>query len=350
MSYRSFCLALTGLSIWAVPVLADPIARFAFHDAVRALAFSPDGQSLAAGGDDRFVKIWDLKTRTKRTFMSHANVVDKLTFCCCGKRLACLGHQPIIQRRRIDQPKSTTSMMVGYTSVLDRFEVAINRTWDSDPLYFYGSPLVTVVLGERLITATREVIDCIPWSGRKSTFHPKYQRLLAVNGKSPDECWFVGTRSIGKPTRLLAGPIPFPVEDLAYRLDHWKVGAKEPTATYPVNVVDRPYLTIKPGESPLLVAIDAKSLVQLGRIIDGTVVWQSLAKTATVLAISPDGKLLATGGNDKSVTLWSLLEAKELQSFARTEPITALCFSPDGQRLASGDQKGNVQLQSLLPD
>ena len=53
-------------------------------------------------------------------------------------------------------------------------------------------------------------------------------------------------------------------------------------------------------------------------------------------AVSPDGRLLATGGWDKAITLWSLETEKPTRVLSgHTGEIHALAFSPDGRLLAS---------------
>jgi WD40 repeat protein len=56
--------------------------------------------------------------------------------------------------------------------------------------------------------------------------------------------------------------------------------------------------------------------------------------------ISPDGKILATGGGDRNggeLTLWDLSTGKEIASLPGfTGPAYSLAFSADGKRLASG--------------
>src|SRR5262249_4517841 len=53
----------------------------------------------------------------------------------------------------------------------------------------------------------------------------------------------------------------------------------------------------------------------------------------TALAFCPDGKQLASGGSDRTVRVWNLLEAKDkaVHEFAGAAgPISALAFTPDG--------------------
>jgi len=66
------------------------------------------------------------------------------------------------------------------------------------------------------------------------------------------------------------------------------------------------------------------------------------------VGFSPDGSLLATGSVDRTVKVWSTADGKLLRTFVGHEgAVVSLAFSPDGKRLASGSEDTTVLIWDL---
>jgi WD40 repeat protein len=66
------------------------------------------------------------------------------------------------------------------------------------------------------------------------------------------------------------------------------------------------------------------------------------------VAISPGGRLLATGGNDRVCAIWDLANGQKIESLDAQGNIWSVAFSPDGRMVAAGVEDGRVKIWDVI--
>jgi WD40 repeat protein len=104
------------------------------------------------------------------------------------------------------------------------------------------------------------------------------------------------------------------------------------------------------GDGRSLVVSDLVGTVSVLDVDTGSVVrtFAGQKNRLAELAISADGSLVASGGDDNSVELWSTATGELLAQLpGHTAPVQTVAFSPDGATLASGSSDATVRLWAL---
>jgi WD40 repeat protein len=91
------------------------------------------------------------------------------------------------------------------------------------------------------------------------------------------------------------------------------------------------------GENGTVVLFDAKT---------GQLVQRLQGHTANVKTVlfHPQGKWLATAGDDKQIIRWSFPKGEKLKAWTAPDKVWTLAMNPDGTRLASGGEDKNISV------
>ena len=269
----------------------------------RNVAFSPDGQWIAAGGQDRIVHLWDANTgRHVKQLLGHPTTIGGVAFSPDGQRLATLGMEG-----------SLILWDMQTTEPIHRMQIPQPPHWtvEYDPtgkLLATGSQDGMVRLWDCETGAERLKFRAANGQARGLSFHPDGSRLAVALWCHP---------RIGE----------LKVFDTAAGKELF---AMDGNGTY--------CQVIRHSPDGRYLATSTALGVQLWDAATGAKVrhWGYQGDRCEDLKFSPDGALLVGGSNDKSVRVFDVREGKELGIYRGHQfSVHGVDISPDGSRVVS---------------
>jgi DNA-binding beta-propeller fold protein YncE len=300
-----------------VDVAGRPTTLRGHKKAIGALAFSPDGKTLASGGLEGTIKLWNTRTAKARTTLAgHVQGITALVFAPDGKTLASASSDRTIKLWDVKTGKEQATLE-GHTAGV----LALAYRPDGK-LLASGSRDGTVRLWD---VAARKCLATLTGSKDQLAvaFSPDGKTLAAVDGHQESDD----------------------------RLKFWDVGTRKRLGGFKGVGLGLLCLAYTPdGKTLVLGGGHREGLIQLYDL--GTskkrgpfVVHPKLVRP---IALSPDGALLATASQDRTVRVWQLATGTRLATFTGHKGAAmAVAFSPDGRPVASGGGFGTVRLWSV---
>ncbi|VXD17791.1 putative WD-40 repeat protein [Planktothrix serta PCC 8927] len=314
---------------------------------VLMVAFSPDGQMIASGGLDRTIKLWSGDGRLLKTLKGHQNGVFDLTFCSQSNLLVSVSSDRTAKIWKIDgtliRTIPTNEAILGvdcrgeYIATSGKDDRA--KIWKIDGTFVRDlkQHLTTVrdvaLSSDGLMAASASDDGTVKlWQHNKDLVKPLYGHQDAI--------WQIATSPDGK---WIASVSEDDTLKLWYSDGRLRQTLKQPESSFRS-------VRFSPN-SRMILTVNTKGLVQFWDLEDQNQSPIKLLQTLTghqaaiyAVAIAPDGKKIASGGEDKTIKIWNL-EGKLLHNIrAHQERIWQLTFSQDGQLLASASQDGTVKL------
>ena len=321
--------------------------------AVRSVIFGPRGLTIASGGDDGTIRLWDARTHTQLAALPAQGTVTSLAASPDGRTLASAGPDGVIRlwdvrtHRQLAQPENLTESVGTMTFSRDGRRLAYPttshkiRVWDVR---------TRKAVGAAFASHTGFV--------HSLAFSPGGRTLAFAGNDDAIRLWDLRRhRQLGPPMRGrdLVGTLSFSPDgqtlaaagDDTIRL--WDVRTHRPRG--------RPLS----GHTDLITSVafapDGRRLASTS--YDHTIrVWSTRTHeqlgaplaghhdSVNAAAFSPDGRTLASAGADHTVRLWQLRPAARLSVVrdARARGAKSVALSPDGGTLAAAGDDGALRL------
>jgi WD40 repeat protein len=320
----------------ASPLSAEdkkPRTSFEGHtEMVRCVAFSPDGKTLASGSFDNTIRFWDVASGKEQTTLKDAAVfgVESVAFSPNGKILASGAGGNTIKLWDISTQKATTLLD-------EESEYAV-------PLVVFSPDGKTLASGGQCISnirlwdvTTRKRAATLPgrdeYGIRTLAFLPGGKTLGSVARKDGIKLFDVATGKTTATRKLEADYIPS--------------AAFSPNGKTLAMV--RPAISGGEGARDVLKDAECIKLIEVATGKEQATINKNTASRRPIV-FSPDGKTLAWGSDDGTITVWDVAKAKELASFkGHSREVSCLAFSPDSKILVSGSADTNIKLWDVAP-
>jgi WD40 repeat protein len=279
---------------------------------VYALALSPDGRTLASGGQDARVKLWDAASgKQLNELLGHTNLILSVAFSPDGQRLVTGGMDGTARVWDFASGKQLASETVapGGAGTLPTIFAP------SGVHIGAGCPDGTIRWLRSTTSSSRP-----GWTGSTANvsslaYGPDGRLLASGSGDGTIRLWLDST---GAQVQVLRG----------------HTGNVNGVAFAPF---ERKIASIS-GDLKLWNIDSGKELLTIN------------AAAGFSVAFSPDGRFLATGMSDGTITLWDAATGAGVESLqGHAEMVRCLAFSTDGTTLASAAGDGTIKLWGAGP-
>jgi WD40 repeat protein len=291
----------------------------AFKAPVKAIALSPDGQTLIGGSLNGNTKLWAVET---------------------GEAVRSLPDRPSIQSIAVS-PANPAGQPVLMASGDYQGGIELHNLSTGEQHHSMQVP--DTVVQSVAFSPTGQMLASGHWDGTLNLWDVTTgDRLRTLSDHSYGVTVVAFTAASGQDTESVLVSA-----DYDGSINLWEPTSGELLRTFSADRYPIFALSIAP-DGNLLVEGSGNGTIKSWTLPSAQYVqgFTGHLDAVTALAISPDGKTLASGSRDRTIKLWDLATGNLLQTLneAEMDSILSLTFSPNGELLISGDQAGMIQI------
>ncbi len=301
------------------------VARLEAHPGkIKSLVFSPNGNLLASGSEDRIVRVWDAQTGSlQQALAGHTHKINVVAFTPDGNLLASADDK-----------------------TLRVWEVSTGKLLHTIEEQNEVSSIAFSPDGELMVTASAEAVGL--WNVSTWTMFRAFKTEESHRHGNIEYC--CGSTALAARFDALGELIISGHEDGTIKV--WNPKAATPLPN-PYSELVRVVKTSEKNES-LAWSFDEKLVVVNAGSGESPAIWnwsngkplRRLPRDANYIAkvaFSPDNRVIATSSVSGQIALWHAGTGKLLREFdGGFSGYDAIVFSPDGARLASGGVNQNI--------
>jgi WD40 repeat protein len=291
----------------------DHLYRILKHkNAVQSLAFSPDSKTLATGGEDQMIYLWDIATgETILSLTCQSKPVRYLSFSPDGSLILSAAGTSITLWNLSGQP-------------VRNFPGNVTHVWN---VIFSpdGSRIYSTSLQEKFSMWDTETAEKV------AAFEGHTRTVLAVDASSDGSLLASGS--------------------LDQNIIIWDAVTKTPLRTINAHAGNIYSVCFSP-DNRFLVSASLDETAKIWDVATGRIVHLLAGHEYSVMQArySPDGSYIITASYDRTARLWEAATGKSLYTFSdHSDVVNATEFSPDGNFIATASNDGAVLIWKMGP-
>ncbi|MBI4781429.1 MAG: hypothetical protein HY785_08885 [Oscillatoriophycideae cyanobacterium NC_groundwater_1537_Pr4_S-0.65um_50_18] len=311
------------IHIWQIHSGQKLLTLNGHHSWVFSLVFSPNAISLASASDDYTVKLWDIATGAcLQTLKGPANILNAVTFSSDERNILNDDKNAAIQLWNTDDPGQQIAALQGYTYL------ARATAFSADGRTFASSTQNQTINLWNIHTGECETI---------LQAHNPTVRLVAFNANSQ----LLASTSLTATVQ--------PSSNLTPAIQIWNIWSSQSLHIMTGHTHGISEITFSPDDR-YIASSSFDQTVKIWNIETGQC-WKTLqghSEKLMAVAFSPNGRQLASGGDDHAVKLWDFGSGQCLKTFkGYTDAIISTTLNEEGQLLASVHEDKTIRLWDL---